>query len=182
VLLHRYIVTREELEGLSIPVMNAVQNKLLSAQIETLRHVLSTKKLRAPEPASGDDAPGELLPLAGPRGFSAAAACNISAATFAGPGSISARAPAGAGCISAPADANSISAPESAGRIFAAASSVPAVAGLISASAAAVRIFSAASGWISAPAAVGCISGSKCSSGSRGRFLVPTAAAAANVQ
>jgi hypothetical protein len=31
--LHRYIVTREELEGLSTPL----QNELLSAQIETLR-------------------------------------------------------------------------------------------------------------------------------------------------
>jgi hypothetical protein len=60
-LLHRYIVTREELEGLSLPV----QNELLSAQVETLRDVLSAKKRKAPEPASGDDAPGELRPLAG---------------------------------------------------------------------------------------------------------------------
>jgi hypothetical protein len=60
-LLHRYIVTREELKGLSLPV----QNELLSAQVETLRDVLSAKKRKAPEPASGDDAPGELRPLAG---------------------------------------------------------------------------------------------------------------------
>jgi hypothetical protein len=56
-----YIVTREELEGLSIPM----QNELLSAQVETLGDVLSAKKRKAPEPASGDDAPGELQPLEG---------------------------------------------------------------------------------------------------------------------
>ena len=53
-LLHRYIVTREELEGLSLPV----QNELLSAQVETLRNVLSAKKRKAREPPSGDDVPG----------------------------------------------------------------------------------------------------------------------------
>jgi hypothetical protein len=42
VLLHRYIVTREELEGLSLPV----QNELLSAQVETLRDVLSARSAR----------------------------------------------------------------------------------------------------------------------------------------
>ncbi len=60
-LLHRYTVTHEELEGLSLPV----ESELLSAQVETLRNVLSAKKRKAPEPAPGDDAPGELRPLAG---------------------------------------------------------------------------------------------------------------------
>jgi hypothetical protein len=53
-LLYRYIVTREDLEGFSIPQ----QNELVSEHIETLRHVLSTRKRRAPEPTSGDNAPG----------------------------------------------------------------------------------------------------------------------------
>jgi hypothetical protein len=48
-LLHRYIIAREEIEGFSIPI----QNELVPEQIETLRHILSTRKRRAPEPASG---------------------------------------------------------------------------------------------------------------------------------
>jgi hypothetical protein len=45
-LLHHYIKTREELEGLSLPV----QNELLSAQVETLRDVLSAKKRKVSPP------------------------------------------------------------------------------------------------------------------------------------
>jgi hypothetical protein len=121
VLLHRYIVTREELEGLSLPV----QNELLSAQVETLRDVLSAKKHKEPEPASGDDAPGELRPLAG---FSQQPP---PAAYSPGPQQ------APAAYQQQPADR--IYAPAAAGRTFAAAASTPAAAGRISIPAAAVQ-------------------------------------------
>jgi hypothetical protein len=59
--LNRYLVTREDLEGLSY----TLQNELLRSEVETLRGILITRKRRKePEPESGDAAPGEQQPQA----------------------------------------------------------------------------------------------------------------------
>jgi hypothetical protein len=81
-LLHRYIIAREEIEGFSIPI----QNELVPEQIETLRHILSTRKRRAPEPASrAGDTGGSAVTSTGKRNDHATALVKCSTSYSAGP-------------------------------------------------------------------------------------------------
>ena len=63
-IMNRYMLTREELEILSMPV----QNELLKEHVKTLEHVLSTRKRKSPEPppavAGQQQASSQQQPLA----------------------------------------------------------------------------------------------------------------------